>query len=267
MRRLAVLAAIALVAAGCGGGGTGGAGGSGGDLIASAAAKSSQADSVKADFAIAGSGVEGRGNGVFDKGGQGAGHLTMAVTSQGQTVTIETVNVGSVVYMRSAVFSRLGLPAGKEWVRLDLGRLAKQNGVDLGSLLDSSPNPNGALAYLGGSTGNERKVGSEKVQGVPTTHYRATIDLAQAARNAHGSARDSIRRVIDVSGLKVIPVDVWVDHDGYVRKLIYSQVAGTQQSAQVTMELHDFGSHVQIASPPSDSVIDFMEILKQPQGQ
>jgi hypothetical protein len=260
MRRVAFLLAVVPLLAACGGHG---GGSSSGDPIAAAAAKTTKAGSMKADFRLAGSGIQGRGSGVFNNGKEGSGRLSMAVVAQGQTVTVETVTVGSVLFMRSPVFAQAGLPAGKEWVRLDLGQIAKRSGIDLGSLLNSNPNPGGALAYLRGSTGNVQKLGSEQVRGVQTTHYKATIDLERAARKASGSARDTIRRVIGLSGRKVLAVEVWVDGDEYVRKVVYSQVASKQQSTQITMELHDFGPRVQIASPPKDSVIDFLDILSQ----
>jgi hypothetical protein len=264
MRRLALLAALSFAAAGCGGGG-GGSGGSSGDPIAKAAAKTARAGSVKADFVIAGSSLNGTGSGVFDNDAKGSGKLTLAVRSQGQSVTVDTIVAGSVLYMRSDVFSQAGLPPGKEWVRLDLAKLAQQQGVDLGSLASSNPSPSGALAYLRGSGGEVEEVGGEKVQGVDTTHYKTTIDLERAASRATGRTRDSIRRVIRVSGVKRIPVEAWIDGAGYVRKVTYTEHAGRRQSSKITMELHDFGPHVSIASPPSSTVIDFQDLL-QPQG-
>ena len=263
MRRLALLAALSLAAAGCGS--DGGGNGASGDPIAKAAAKTARAGSVKADFVIAGSSLNGTGSGVFDNDKQGTGKLTLAVRTQGQSVTVDTIVVGPVLYMRSDVFRQAGLPAGKEWVRLDLAKLALQQGVDLGSLTSSNPSPSGALAYLRGSGGQVEKVGGEKVRGVDTTHYKATIDLERAASRSTGRARESIRRVIRVSGVKRIPVEAWIDADGYVRKLTYTEHPSRTQSSKITMELHDFGPHVSIASPPSETVIDFQDLL-QPQG-
>jgi hypothetical protein len=262
MRYLALVTALAFAAAGCGGGGSAS---SSGDPLARAAAKTSRAASVKADFVIAGPSVDGTGSGVFDNDKRGTGKLTLAVRSQGQSVTVDTIVLGSVLYMRSDVFRQAGLPAGKEWVRLDLAKLAQQQGVDLGSLTASNPNPSGGLAYLRGSGGEVEKVGGERVQGVETTHYKTTIDLERAAARATGRARESIRRVIKVSGVKRIPVEAWIDDDGYVRKMIYTEHASRRQSSKITMELHDFGPHVPIASPPRSSVIDFEDLL-EPQG-
>ena len=262
MRRAAALAALAFAAAGCGGGGSGSGSG---DAVARAAAKTAHVGSVKADIAISSSSVNGTGSGVFDNDKRGTGKLTLAVRSQGQSVTVDTIVLGSVLYMRSDVFRAAGLPAGKEWVRLDLAKLARQQGVDLGSLMSSNPSPSGGLAYLRGSGGEVEKVGKEKVQGVETTHYKTTINLERAAERATGRARESIRRVIRVSGVKRIPVEAWIDRDGYVRKMVYTEHSGRRQSSKITMVLHDFGPHVSIASPPASTVIDFQDLL-QPQG-
>ena len=54
--------------------------------------------------------------------------------------------------------------------------------------------------------------------------------------------------MISQSGVKR-PVDVWVDEDGYIRKVSYDEHAGRRQAAKVTMELHDFGTPVPISRP------------------
>ncbi len=267
MRRLAALAVLLVVAAGCGGGksaNTDTGGSSKANPIAQAASNTTRAGSVKIDFEITGRGVRGGGRGVFETGTAGSGRLVMTVETSGQPTTVDTIEAGTVLYIRSPVFGQ-ALPPGKEWVRLDLASLAKQQGVNLGSLVDSNPTPNGALAYLRGSTGEVQDLGKEKVRGTETTHYRATIDLQQSARRAKGSTRASIRRVIDVAGVKKLPVDVWVGDDGYVRKVVYRQHAGKNQSAKITMELYDFGSPVTITPPRAATVIDFQELLG-PQG-
>ncbi len=137
-------------------------------------------------------------------------------------------------------------------MQVDLARLAKQQGVDLGSLVDSNPTPNAALAYLRGANGKVEKVGEEKVRrrehdALPRP--RSTSSMPRAGRRA--PARRSIRRVIDVGGVTTLPVDVWVGDDGFVRKVgLHGQQSSKSQSAKITMELYDFGSPVTIAPPP-----------------
>jgi hypothetical protein len=262
MRRVAVLAGLALLATGCGGNGGGGGGGGGSasaDAISKAASQTSKTGSVKVDLEITGRGISGDGSGAFETSKSGSGRLSLTVEAQGQSTTVDTLVTEKVLYLRSEAFDQI-LPAGKEWVRLDLEKLAQQSNLDLGNLVDSTPTPNGALAYLRGITADVERVGAEEVGGVATTHYRATIDLDEAAKRASGSERKAIRRVIDASGIDRLPVDVWVGKDGYVHKVVYRQYAG-RQSARVAMQLHDFGVAVSIASPPASTVLDFQDIV------
>ena len=251
IRRLAALGALALLAAGCGGGGDSASPAD----IAQAAKKTSSTGSLEADFGIAGQGLSGTGSGVFDNGRKPAGQLNMTVDAgRGNRIPVDTVVTGDVFYMRSPAFAR-SIARGKQWIKLDLAKLARQRGVDLGGLLNASPTPNNALAYLAG-TEDVEKVGGEQVGGEDTTHYKVRVD---AAKKADGSAKSSLQGV-RASGVKKLPMDVWLDPNGYIRKVSYHEHAGRQQAAKVTMQLHDFGSPVSIEPPPSDSVVDLTKL-------
>jgi hypothetical protein len=253
MRRVAVLAALSVLAAGCGGGGNSASP----DDIAQAAKKTSSVGSLEADFGIAGEGLRGSGSGVFDNGEEPEGQLNMQVSAAGQQIPVDTVVTGNVFYMRSPAFART-LGNGKQWVKLDLVKMAKQRGVDLGGILNASPTPNNALAYLAGAEHVET-VGGEKVGGEDTTHYKVRVDVGDAAKQASGSVQSALKGV-RASGVEKLPMDVWLDSNGYIRKVRYSEHAGRQQAADVVMQLHDFGKHVAIQPPPSDSVVDLTKI-------
>jgi hypothetical protein len=253
MRRVAVLAGLAVLAAGCGGGGNSASP----EDIAQAAKKTSSTGSFEADFGIAGQGLSGSGSGVFDNGDNPAGQLNMTVKAAEQEIPVDTVVTGDVFYMRSPAFAR-SIGRGKQWIKLDLAKLAKQRGVDLGGLLNASPTPSNALAYLAGAEKVDT-VGDEKVGGSDTTHYKVRVDVSDAAEKASGSAKSSLQGVKG-SGVDKLPMDVWLDPNGYIRKVTYEEHAGRQQAAKVTMELHDFGSRVSIKPPPSDSVFDLTRL-------
>jgi hypothetical protein len=253
MRRLGLLAALAFLAAGCGGGGNSASP----DDIAQAAKKTSNTGSFEAEFGISGQGLSGSGTGIFDNGDNPAGQLNMTVKAAGQQIPVDTVVTGNVFYMRSPAFART-IGRGKQWIKLDLAKLAKQRGVDLGGLLNASPTPNNALAYLAGADQVD-EVGSERVGGDDTTHYQVRVDVSDAAEKASGTAQSSLRGV-KASGVDKLPMDVWVDPNGYIRKVSYEEHAGRQQAANVTMELHDFGSRVSIEAPPSASVFDLTQL-------
>lgn len=265
MRRLflgAIAAALAVTLAGCGDAKKSSeAKLVSGDLIVAAAAKSTKTGSVEADFKISGAGVNGTGSGVFNTGASRSGQLKMNVTVRGMSVPIDSVITGNVLYMRSSIFRQLGLAPNKQWVKLDLGRLAQQRGIDLSSLANTSPTPASALSYLRGA-GNVREVGSESVNGVDTTHYKVTVDLQRAAAESGGSEGRSLNRLIQETGVKKLPVDVWIDGKGLVRKVRYAQRAAAQgKSVNVTMNLHDYGPPVTVKPPPADSTVDLMQAL------
>jgi outer membrane lipoprotein-sorting protein len=255
MRRILAIAVLALLAAGCGG--SGGASASPAD-IAQAAKKTASSGSFEADFGISATGLSGKGSGVFNTGKHSSGQLNMTVTASGRQLPVDTVVTGDVFYMRSPAFAQ-SLSQGKQWIKVDLAKLAQQRGVDLGGLLNASPTPTNALAYLAG-TETVQKVGTETVGGVETTHYKVSVDIQRAADKATGSARTSLESVIAQTGLKKLPLDVWVDGNGYIRKVIYEEHASRRQAAKVTMELHDFAGHTAIAPPPADSVVDLTKL-------
>jgi hypothetical protein len=264
MRRLApLLLALSIALAGCGGGKSKQAAPKpvSGELIAAAAAKSTQAGSVEADFKISGPGVKGSGSGVFNTGPSRSGQLSMKVSVRGMEVPVDTVITGNVLYMRSSVFSQLGMSQGKQWVKVDLGLLAQQGGADLSSLATTSPTPASALSYLRGS-GKVREVGRESIDGAVTTHYKVTVDLEEAVARSDATTQEALRRLIQESGMKKLPVDVWIDGKGYVRKVQYAQRAAGKD-VKVTMNLHDYGKPVTVKPPPVDSVVDLMQAIGQ----
>jgi len=63
------------------------------------------------------------------------------------------------------------------------------------------------------------------------------------------------------SGLTTIPVEVWLDADGLVRKLSFefsaAQPGGSEQSdVSITFELWDYGEDVAIELPAASEVVD-----------
>jgi hypothetical protein len=262
MRKGVAALVLALALASCGGGGGGSASGS---SIAQAAAKTGRAGSVKTDFTVTGPGAKGTGTGVFNTGKDRSGRLTMELEVNGRKSELESVVTGNVLYMRSPVFAQAGLSGRQEWVKLDLVALAKQRGVDLSSLVNASPTPNSVLGYLRGA-GKVEKRGTETVRGKKATHYHVTVDLERAAARADSATAESIRRVIRLSGLKKLPVDAWVDEDGYLRKVKWAEHTSPQTAANVTMELYGFGPPVGVTPPPKGQVLDLLRRLSGGQG-
>ena len=109
------------------------------------------------------------------------------------------------------------------------------------------------------------RVGTEDVRGSATTHYRAVVDLNKAADQSP-TARDAIKSTVKLLGSSSMPVDVWVDAQGRVRRMKYvvdlskskvtASTASVPGSVTFTLELFDFGVPVQAVVPPADQVVD-----------
>ena len=172
---------------------------------------------------------------------------------------------GFVEYMRWQVLNG-HLPAGKTWLKIDVGKLAKKEGVDLERLMQAeSGDPTKMFDVLRRAAAPTR-VGEEAVGGVSTTHYSATVDLRRfAALEPDEKTRESLQRAIGMSGVSSYPVDVWIDGKGYLRRMRATIVEappdapGTISTMSVTEELSDFDAPAQVSLPPAADVADIDE--------
>jgi hypothetical protein len=168
----------------------------------------------------------------------------------------------AVMYMRSAAFGEL--PEGAEWMKLDL---SEQVGGQMQPL-----DPRDQLKMLRSSEDFE-KLGSERVRGVPTTHYKATVDQSDEVERlrdeGEDTAADFLEKVIAANdGADKMGVEAWVARDKTIRRLkmkvpfsLGAAPAGT--SMLMTMELYDFGIEPDIALPDDGEVFDASEIARE----
>lgn len=176
---------------------------------------------------------------------------------------IDVVQDGDGGYVRFPALDEQ-LPDGKTWIRGDTGDVSA-GGVDFDEFEQfARTDPRDLLDSLRAVTSTVETVGLEQLRGVETTHYRAVIDPAELGKLA-GAEQEKSQSLVDQltaqSGLGPIPVDVWIDDAGLVRKLSMAFEAtepGTSESSAVSMsfELWDYGEAVAIALPPASDVVD-----------
>lgn len=218
--------------------------------------------------------VDFKGEGLFDFQSQ-RGRLVLDLSSlglQGTTGTTEIVFNADLVFMKLP----FDLPQLKTrpWVKIDLGKLDQVTGIDVSRLRQIQSNdPTAALNYLRGVTEDVKVMGREDVRGESTTHYKALIDLAKAARAVPAELKGDIARIIEQLGSDTIDSDVWIDGQGRLRKLQYqvdlSKVdppAKTGAAAPggvltATFELFDFGIEAEIADPPPEQVTELEDLI------
>lgn len=161
----------------------------------------------------------------------------------GSSFQMLEVAQGTTFYMSSPIMST-SLPDGKSWIKMDLSEILGDN---------VNADPRQQLAELE-KVGDVTVVGDEKIRGVPTTHYRAMVDVADSGIPGYPPGT-------------VIPSDVWIDSEGYVRRNTISMPADAAGgSFAVQMDLFGFDANPDIAIPPDAAVFDGSELLEQLEG-
>ncbi len=183
--------------------------------------------------------------------------------------TVQMIFQYPVIYM-NLPFLAGKLPEGKTWMELNLTQAAQADGIDLSQLSwFNEADPTKFLEYLRASSGGVTAVGSATVDGVPTTHYHATLQLSDILARLPSSAQAAAKSALEELGdAGAIPVDVWVDAQGRVRRIQLSigvsVPAGASGSATgaisvsgtTTMDFTSYGPVPPVAPPPSSEVFD-----------
>ncbi|HVD69964.1 MAG TPA: DUF6612 family protein [Actinomycetota bacterium] len=293
VRLLSVLAVFALVLAACssgpgtvsddgpepgqapGGQGGGNNGDGGGDpvaLIRAVTAKVENAGAYRATFGMAitaqGQTIEATGEGEFSDDPLQV-HTTYRFTDMPGVegdFEMEMILDGSVMYMRSPMLSRSpGLDT--DWISMDLDELVP-GFSDLASLSQGQNDPTAQLEYLRGIS-DAQEVGTERVAGVETTHYSGTVDLDAAYDRLPDDTRGELKQAIAQArkqfGHGAMPVDVWIDGDGLLRRMTMSLESGGNSAVdfgmEMTMEIPEYGIAMHLPIPKAGDVTDVSDLL------
>jgi hypothetical protein len=285
----AAFAALGLVAAGCGSSSTSGipappAAEGGARFLASAATRSTATPSMKTDLTVtmlssqlpAGR-IQMTATGALDN----ASHrmnmridMSKLVSQLGAAGALGSGNdwvgeeVGdfgdgrAIIYMRLPALTRV-MPGGKPWIKMDLNALGKQAGIDLSQFTQLGTDPSRMVDWLRTVSGDVTTVGTEKLDGIDTTHYRATVDLSKYPDLVPPDQREAVQRAVDqltkAAHLSSFPVHVWVDEDGLVRQVravLTETIQGQTVNVVTTERFYDFGAPVDIQLPAESQVTD-----------
>lgn len=260
------IGACALVSAGCGGA-TGSALSL--DPVAAAATKTQQAGGARVRFAIhfagANRSVAVTGAGTIDGESskltfEAAPGSALSQLGGGSMQVISLEQSGDyVLYLQLGALASQ-LPGGKQWVELDVSKLGKSAGVDLGKLLSGSQiQPGDLLSMLEAEGAKIRNLGSATVDGAATTRYHVTIDTAKALES-NGLSSPLLAGA--AAAVPTVPVDAWIGKDGLLRRIKIA-AATAQGRFGMTMDLYDYGANVTVSAPPSSDVFDATQLAQQ----
>jgi hypothetical protein len=180
---------------------------------------------------------------------------------------------GQIVMRNLTVYTRVPgiekrLPHGKRWIKIDLRRFGRAQGINFSQFLESEQDPTQSLRYLRARSGEVRKLGHARVRGVETTRYAATIDLRRFPGTLPApkrrDARRSVRQLISLTGRSTFPTQVWIDGRGYVRRqrtsLSFRAPNGLRPHVTQLFDFYDFGVRARIVPPPAGQVLDATDV-------
>lgn len=264
MKRATLLIGLALAAAGCGSS----------SLTNGAVSRAADVTSKQAGYRIAGivtiaNPVSGtileRLTGAFDVASR-SGSLTTAVFTGARRLDISELISGLTVYMGAASLPNgVQLTGGRHWIKIDMSRAIGAIGV---SSLPTATDPAQFVDYLRAVSSSDTRSGGMTIRGVPTTHYHAIVDLDRypnlVAPAQRGAVRRSVASLESALGSHQMPLDVWVDKGGLVRRLSFSFgecASGYRFQFSMALNLFDYGHQTQPGIPVPSDVYDLTPLL------
>lgn len=205
--------------------------------------------------------------GAFDNKAKTA-TMTMASDVAGGSFEYEMRMIDDAVYMKMGDLGGFfQMPEGKSWIKIPA-----EGDAAMGAMSGSQAfEPTELLTQLESVTGSVETLGTETLDGVKTTHYKATLDSSDVAAMADKAMTNSmLDGAGDLEGdlgeaMKdvTIPLEIWIGDDGYVHQFRLT-IEGTDfmpGDMVMTMRFFDFGTKVDVVAPPADQVVDAKDAL------
>ncbi|MER8222083.1 DUF1396 domain-containing protein [Streptomyces sp. NPDC094143] len=156
---------------------------------------------------------------------------------------------------------------GKTWMKFDLsGSEAGKELDQLGSPSQAEQNPAAESTFLTGAK-DVKKVGTEKVDGVETTHYSGTVtlaDLRASLKKEDAQTRERREKSIkqyEKMGVDKLTMDMWIDGDDHTKQ--FRTKGDTDKGPlDMTITFLDYNEPVEIKAPPAKDVADLADLFK-----
>ncbi|MEU6479687.1 DUF1396 domain-containing protein [Streptomyces sp. NPDC047017] len=197
--------------------------------------------------------------------------MKMTVAVQGENQTVELRLVDKAMYLDGGAEAAQEMH-GKRWMKIDMSAAgAGGAGLDqLGGAAQAEKNPATESELLTGAK-DVRKIGSETVDGVKTTHYRGTATLddlrAELEKQNAGKGADVQKKQqqsldgYEKLGVSKLTMDQWVDAQQHTKQFRL-RGAAAKGPLDLTMTFLDFNKPVDVTAPPAAETTDMAELLK-----
>ncbi|MEW1546675.1 hypothetical protein [Streptomyces tsukubensis] len=203
--------------------------------------------------------------------------MDMTMTGAGLTLTPGAPEQVRMVWLEDAMYMDAGAAAakemdGKRWLKIDLKSLAEQSGSAAlqkqlaGSLDSMDQSPAEQIAMLLESK-SIKHVGSAKVDGVDTQHYKGTISLEEMLEKNDSlvlgeKERDQLLKGLKGTGISSYSTQLWVNKDGLPVKTDLSMKT-TEGVITMVTNYSDYGAEAAVTPPPAAETFDFGRIMEK----
>ncbi|MFF3461043.1 LppX_LprAFG lipoprotein [Streptomyces sp. NPDC002619] len=199
--------------------------------------------------------------------------MSMKMTSSQSPDPVEIRLVGQALYINGGAEAAKEMD-GKSWMKLGsaaLGDAAKDLNADSMGAAQADQNPATESTFLTGSK-DVKKVGTETVDGVKTTHYKGTVTLAELRKAMKSGDKETRERrekslqQYEKMGADKLTMDMWIDGSDHTKRFRMNSDTGNGP-LDMTITFLDYNKPVTVKAPPAAQTVDLAQMMKDAQSQ
>lgn len=194
--------------------------------------------------------------------------MSMKMTPEGGAAhEVEMRLVDKALYINGGAEAAKELD-GKSWIKLDMSKAAGdlEESAAAGQAGQARKNPAADSTFLTGSK-DVKKVGTETVDGVRTTHYAGTVTLDAIRDSLKGESpatrekREQGLQQYEKLGVDKMTMDMWIDGEHHTRQF---RMRGDADKGPLDMTITFLAVNqpVTVTAPPAKDVADLAEMMK-----
>lgn len=195
--------------------------------------------------------------------------MKMTALDQGADGTVEIRLVDKAMYMGGNAEMAKEMD-GKTWIKFDMSALGEEGLGEGSGVGQADQNPATESTFLTGAE-DVKKVGTETVDGVKTTHYSGTVTLdtlRDSFKDEDKATREKREKSVqqyEKMGIDKLTMDMWVDGDDHTKQFRMKGDA-TKGTLDMTITFLDYNKPVTVTAPPAKDTTDLAEMMKEAQG-
>ncbi|WP_405647352.1 hypothetical protein [Streptomyces sp. NBC_00019] len=250
-------------------------------VITAAYKKTAEAKSARVNMTMSVPGADGGRMTMSGIMGWDPTLMDMTMKGSGLAADADMPKNARIIWQNDVVYVDAGAAAakemdGKRWMKLDLGAVAEQAEKSgdkeltkelTGGLEDMNQDPAQQLAMLLDSP-NLKHVGSEKIDGADTEHYKGTLTVEEMMATNKSldvlepKERKELLAGMKKAGIKGYDTEVWVNEDDLPVRMDVG-ISSPEGTVEMSMKLSDYGAKAEVELPPADETFDLMEMFKE----